>query len=229
MSKSPRPARPSQSSPPRQSSHKKTKSKDIKLKDSHPSQTSYKPIDFAKERSTILETIAASQQASTNLTNSLRRLNRETTHPDDDPQISQLYRQCRKLRREILIYIQRTENEEWIGTLINANEELVQSLAHYEKASKPVEQDSDSDAWSASDSDGEGKKKVQKMNTGGSGRSSIAEDLAHRLRATSISKAPEKPPPKPPRPVKEVPPARPPRPQAVSSYVNRYLVELIKF
>ena len=163
----------------------------------------------------ILQTIAASQQSATNLANALKRLNRETQHPEDDPQIQQLYRQCRKLRKDILIYIQRTESEEWIGTLINANEELVQSLAHYEKALKPVEQDSDSDAWSVSDSDeGAPKQKrvsqKRKMSTGGSGKNAIAEDLAQRLRGTSLSQ--DSPPPKPPRPVMEIPPAKPPRP-----------------
>ena len=101
----------------------------------------------------------------------------------------------------------------------------MQSLAHYEKAMKPVEQDSDSDAWSVSDSEeetgGEGRpaKKVtvgpqKRMSTGGSsGRSAIAEDLAQRLRATSLSQ--EAPPPKPPRPVvdDESPPVKPPRPR----------------
>jgi LAS seventeen-binding protein 5 len=205
----PRPPRPSQPSASSQS-YKKSESKgDSK------SKTFYKPINFDKERHLILQTIAASQQSATNLTNALKRLNRETQHPDDDPQIQQLYRQCRKLRKDILIYIQRTESEEWIGTLINANEELVQSLAHYEKALKPVEQDSDSDAWSVSDSDGDSPKqkrvpRQKKMSTGGSGRNTTAKDLAEQLRTTSLSQ--NLPPPKPPRPVKESPPAKPPRP-----------------
>jgi LAS seventeen-binding protein 5 len=188
--------------------HKKNKSKDTTK-----SQTSYKPINFDKERPAILQTIAAAQQSSTNLTNALKRLNRETQHPEDDLHIQQLYRQCRSLRKAILIYIQRTESEEWIGTLINANDELVQSLSHYERALKPVEQDSDSDAWSVSDSDDETRRapRPQKqMSTGGSGKS-VAEDLAQRLRQTSLSQR-ESPPPKPPRPTMESPPPKPPRP-----------------
>ena len=147
------------------------------------------------------------------MTNALKRLNRETNHPDDDPQIQLLYQQCRKLRKDILVFIQRTESEEWIGTLINANDELVQALSHYERALKPVEQDSDSDAWSVSDSDNEARdapKSQRQMSTGGSGKS-VAEDLAQRLRQTSISQK-EAPPPKPPRPTMESPPPKPPRP-----------------
>lgn len=227
----PKPPRPTQTSP---TQHKKSRSKSHS---SVQSQQSFKPIDFAKERPAILETIAAGQQCATNLSNALKRLNRETQHPNDDPQILQLYRQCRKLRRDILNYIQRTESEEWIGTLINANEELVQALSRYETALKPVEEDSDSDAWSVSDSDEERKKKESRSksmgnmssatspishqrqtSTGGSGRSAIAEDLAQRLRATSLSQqrsgSQEAPPPKPPRPTSqvEIPPPRPPRP-----------------
>lgn len=171
----------------------------------------------------MLQTIAASNQSATNLTNSLKRLNRETTQPSADPQIQQLYAQCRKLRKDVLIYIQRTENEEWVGTLINANEELVQALSHYERASKPIEQDSDSDAWSASDSDGEGSKVGPQKRTSTGGSSSIAEDLASRLRATSLSK--EVPPPRPPRPVAvESPPAKPPRPMPMTSANARFCV-----
>jgi LAS seventeen-binding protein 5 len=204
------PPRPEKSSPTRQT-YKKSKSREEQK-----TKTSYKPINFDKERPQILQTIAASQQAATNLTNALKRLNRETQHPDDDPQIQQLYRQCRKLRKDILIYIQRTESEEWIGTLINANEELVQSLAHYEKALKPVEQDSDSDAASFSDSEEERKTKrpvpQKRMSTGGSGRSAVAAELAQRLRATSLTSQ-DSPPPKPPRPTSmEIPPPKPPRP-----------------
>jgi LAS seventeen-binding protein 5 len=191
-----------------------------KSKDTGKSQTSFKPINFEKERPAILQNIAAAQQSSTNLTNALKRLNRETQNPEDEPQIQQLYRQCRTLRKNILTYIQRTESEEWIGTLINANEELVQALSHYERALKPVEQDSDSDAWSVSDSDDEGRRAPRtqrQMSTGGSGRS-VAEDLAQRLRQTSLSQSQrqEAPPPKPPRPTIESPPPKPPRPTEIS-------------
>lgn len=210
------PTRPARPDPPRQT-HKKNKSKDEGR-----AKISFKPINFEKERGAILQTIAASQQSATNLTNALKRLNRETQSAEDDPQIQLLYRQCRTLRKDILIYIQRTESEEWIGTLINANEELVQSLAQYERALKPVEQDSDSDAWNVSDSDEERKKvrSQRQMSRGGSVRSATAEDLASRLRSTSLSREtpPQKPPrpaaapPKRPGPVSESPPPKPPRP-----------------
>lgn len=101
----------------------------------------------------------------------------------------------------------------------------MQSLAHYERALKPIDQDSDSDALSVSDSDNESNVNPQKrMSTGGSNRSKT-EDLAERLRATSISsphmRVVESPPVKPPRPV-ESPPAKPPRPTKLPSENARY-------
>jgi LAS seventeen-binding protein 5 len=204
--------KPERLTPPRPSNKKPKSREEPKTK------SSFKPINFEKERHLILQTIANSQQSATNLTNALKHLNRETQNPEDDQQIQQLYRQCRKLRRDILTYIQRTESEEWVGTLINANEELMQALAHYEKAMKSVDQDSDSDAFNASNSDEERATKPvvtqKRMSTGGSGRNAIAEDLAQRLRATSLTQ--ESPPPKPPRPIVESPPAKPPRPMRSS-------------
>ena len=111
----------------------------------------------------------------------------------------------------------------------------MQSLAHYEQALKPVEQDSDSDAWGVSDSEEEEKEHAggeemmmrrqmmqsgmgaprKRMSTGGSlGRSAIAEDLGQRLRATSLGSQ-DVPPPKPPRPVveEESLPTKPLRPR----------------
>jgi LAS seventeen-binding protein 5 len=212
----PRPPRPSQPAQPAQPTPSRQTHKKTKSKDGTTTKITYKPINFGKERPAILETIAAAQQNATNLSNALKRLNRETHHPEGDPQIQTLYRECRKLRKDILIYIQRTESEEWIGTLINANDELVQSLAQYEIALKPVEQDSDSDAVSVSDSEEEDKSPQkasaqERMPTGGLGRSPIAADLAQRLRSTSLGRE-GPPPPKPPRPVVEAPPAKPPRP-----------------
>jgi LAS seventeen-binding protein 5 len=194
--------------------HKRTKSKDQKSK-------RLPPVNLDKERPAILETIAAAQQASTNLTNALKHLNRESQHPTQDTQIQTLYRQCRSLRKDVLIYIQRIESEEWIGTLINANDELVQSLAGYEKALKTAEEDSDSDVWKASDSDEEKKTQRKKSNA-------VADDLARRLRSTSLKEG-ESPPPRPPRPraasatvVSELPPPKPPRPTVASARYPLY-------
>jgi hypothetical protein len=48
------------------------------------------------------------------------------------------------------------ESDEWIGTLIHANEELVRALEMFEKADKDIDKDSDSDIGSSSSEEEEG-------------------------------------------------------------------------
>ena len=161
-----------------------------------------KPINFEKERPIIMQTLASANLASTNLMNALSRLNREVELPQDNQQVVGFYRQCRQYRKQILIYIQRTENEEWIGTLINANDNLVKSLQRFEEMRKPPDMDSDSEGWSSNDDDDDDKQ---------------AREIAVRLRAQSFGMDEQAPPPKPPRPSNPdeddgPPPTRPPRP-----------------
>lgn len=64
------------------------------------------------------------------------------------------YDQCKTLRSTILRYIQLVESEQWLGSLINAHEELSHAIATYEVYDKPIEEDSDSeDEWNRSDGD----------------------------------------------------------------------------
>lgn len=71
---------------------------------------------------------------------------------------------CKTLRRQILRYIQLVESEQFLGSLIHANEELVDALMLFVKLDKPIEEDSDSEDgedWNRSDDVAEG---VGKMN-----------------------------------------------------------------
>lgn len=55
---------------------------------------------------------------------------------------------CKELRRTILRYIQLVESEQFLGSLIHANEELVEALTLFMRLDKPIEEDSDSeDEW----------------------------------------------------------------------------------
>ena len=185
-------------------------------KHKHKAQTTnFRPINFETERPMILQTIASGEQASTNLKNALSRLDREEIRPSEDPQIAKYHSQCRQLRRQIILYIQRTESEEWIGTLIQVNEAIVHALQGYEIMNKPPEEDSDSEGWS-DDGDTNTKK--------GGGGNRMAQEIAVRLRAQSLGSPKvedERPPDKPPRPrthdddeEEELPPPRPIRPVA---------------
>lgn len=123
----------------------KQKSKSKEKKRSKTLSISSKSFNMERERPQILETIASASVASTNLLNSLKLVNRETTRVSDDAECSHRFDTCKKLRHQILRYIQHIESEEFLGGLIHANEELVTALMAFEVLDKSVDYDSDSD------------------------------------------------------------------------------------
>lgn len=104
-----------------------------------------KPFNPDKEKPQLLQALASSSIASTNLMNALKRVNRETHRVSEDRDVIENFETCKTLRRQILRYIQHVESEEWLGGLIHANEELVSALMAFEVLDKSVEHDSDSD------------------------------------------------------------------------------------
>jgi len=145
-----------------------------------------KPKQFSleKEKANMLQAIAHSSVASTNLLNALQLINRETTQVSDDLETAKRFEACKVLRRQILRYIQLVESDQWIGSLLSANDELVKALMAYEVMDKSVEDDSDSEVEGA-----HGGPPVVSSRRG----SKIVGSMA----SMSIN---EKPPTKPPRP-----------------------------
>ncbi|KAJ5983832.1 hypothetical protein N7481_005931 [Penicillium waksmanii] len=125
-------------SSPKQKSKSKKDRKDKKLSVS-------KNFNLEKERPEILQTLASASVASTNLLNALKLVNRETTRVSEDAECISRFEICKKLRHQILRYIQHIESEEFLGGLIHANEELVEALMAYEVLDKSYDYDSDSD------------------------------------------------------------------------------------
>lgn len=128
-------------STPKDKSHKKKKEKKLSIS----SIPAMRRINIDKERPEILKTLASASVASTNLLNAIKLVNRETHRVSEDAEASTRFDQCRELRRKILRYIQGIESEEFLGSLIHANEELVTSLMAFEVLDKSVSYDSDSD------------------------------------------------------------------------------------
>ncbi|MCJ1301717.1 putative actin patch assembly and actin polymerization protein [Hypocenomyce scalaris] len=107
-----------------------------------------KVFNLEKEKPQLLQTIASSSVASTNLLNSLKFINREHKRVSEDAETVKRFETCKVLRRQILRYIQLVESEQWLGSLIHANDELVTALMAFEVLDKSVEDDSDSeDEW----------------------------------------------------------------------------------
>ncbi|PGH07791.1 hypothetical protein AJ79_06179 [Helicocarpus griseus UAMH5409] len=153
-------------------------------------KTSRRPFNLEKERPEILQTIASSSMAATNLMNALKLVNREHQRVSDSPDVMSRFERCKDLRRQILRYIQYVESDDFLGSLIHANDELVTALMAFEVLDKSVDDDSDSDS------------NIGLGEAGSSPDNGASEDLA----GLTIS-----PPPKPPRPARpgsiSIPPA----------------------
>lgn len=108
-------------------------------------KTKPKVFNLEREKPALLQTIASSQVASTNLNNALKLVNREHSRVSTNPEVMQRFETCKQLRRQILRYIQYVESDDFLGGLIHANEELVTALMAFEVLDKSVDDDSDSE------------------------------------------------------------------------------------
>lgn len=104
-----------------------------------------KTFVLEKEKPQILQVIASSSIASTNLMNNLKLIDRENKRVSEDTETVKRFEICKKLRRQVLRYIQLIESDQWLGSLINANDSLVEALMAFEVLDKSVEDDSDSE------------------------------------------------------------------------------------
>lgn len=105
----------------------------------------HKPFNLEKEKPQLLETIATASVASTNLLNALQLINREEQRVSNNPEVMSRFEACKLLRRQILRYIQLVESDQWIGSLLSANDELVKALMAFEIMDKSIDDDSDSE------------------------------------------------------------------------------------
>lgn len=104
-----------------------------------------KPFNLEREKGQLLETIASASVASTNLMNGLQLINREVQRVSENAEVMQRFETCKLLRRQILRYIQLVESDQYIGSLLSANDELVKALMAFEIMDKSIDDDSDSE------------------------------------------------------------------------------------
>ncbi|KAF2136344.1 uncharacterized protein K452DRAFT_280119 [Aplosporella prunicola CBS 121167] len=116
-----------------------------KDKDKKHKRSKSQPFNLEKEKPQLLEAIASASVASNNLLNALQLINREQQQVSENSEVVKRFETCKKLRRQILRYIQLVESEQWIGSLLSANDELVKALMSYEIMDKSIDDDSDSD------------------------------------------------------------------------------------
>ncbi|KAI1768574.1 hypothetical protein GGR53DRAFT_477481 [Hypoxylon sp. FL1150] len=120
-------------------------SKDKKKKDKDKGKRKHKPFNLEAEKDSMKVAIAESSIASTNLTNALQSINREKERISENATAVERFEACKKLRRKILRYIHHVEDEQWLGGLLHANDELVVALMTYEQLDRSIDADSDSE------------------------------------------------------------------------------------
>ena len=116
-------------------------------------KSKHKGFNLEKEKPQILQAIASASISSTNLMNALKLIDREHKRVSEDAETTLRFENCKQLRRQILRYIQHIESEQWLGSLINANDTLVDALIAFEILDKSVDNDSDSEDIDWSDNE----------------------------------------------------------------------------
>ncbi|KAK0743240.1 hypothetical protein B0T18DRAFT_414762 [Schizothecium vesticola] len=104
-----------------------------------------KKFDFEAEKDNMKAHIADAAMTSVNLTNLLQSINREQERISENPTAVKLFEQCKLLRKNIIRYIYNVESEEWLGSLLHANDALITALMTYEQLDRSIDADSDSD------------------------------------------------------------------------------------
>ncbi|KAI6362219.1 hypothetical protein MCOR25_006291 [Pyricularia grisea] len=183
-------------------------SKDKKKKDkAKHGKSGSRSFNLAAEQDQMKSTIAESSIAATNLTNALQSVNREIERVSHNATAVKHFEACKQLRRKILRYIHYVESEDWLGSLLHANDELITALMTFEQLDRSIDADSDSEDDMAEQAHAyrmaSERAKQQASPTSPSPVSQMA--------GLSISRSP----PPPPRPsASSKPPPPPPRPAA---------------
>ncbi|KAK4111415.1 hypothetical protein N656DRAFT_808294 [Canariomyces notabilis] len=108
-------------------------------------QKKHKPFNIETEKEQMKAHIAEASISATNLMNTLKTINREKERISENQIAVQHFEMCKQLRRKILRYIHLVDSEQWLGSLLHANDELVAALMTFEQLDRSIDADSDSD------------------------------------------------------------------------------------
>ncbi|KAN0060339.1 hypothetical protein ACQY0O_007668 [Thecaphora frezii] len=112
-------------------------------------------FNFQQEKPQILSALATSQSSATALVNALQHVNREKESVTQNTRVQDYLARVKTERKKIIRYIQLVKDEEFVGSLISANDQIILALQLYDRLAKPVELDSDDDEPRAAISAGE--------------------------------------------------------------------------
>ena len=97
---------------------------------------------------------------STGLNNALKLINRETERVSENPNARRRFETCKQLRRQTFRYCSYVEDESYLATLLNANDQLSDVLILYEQLDKSFDYDSDSEDYEDPDVLNKGKSPI---------------------------------------------------------------------
>lgn len=118
------------------------KEEDKKKKNKKPG-TKRPAFNFEQEKPAILQSLAISQQVATALVNALQHVNREKDSVVDNARVQDYLVKTKVERKKVIRYIQLVKDEEFLGGLIAANDQIILALELYDRVSKPADVDSD--------------------------------------------------------------------------------------
>lgn len=121
-----------------------------KLAAKNPTPQPKKPkFDFEREKPKVMVSVANAIQCANNLVNSCRvscmawigkgirltfqHINREHESLTESPKVQDNLDKAKAARRVIIRYIQLVQEEEYVGTLLDANEKVVEAIQLYDK------------------------------------------------------------------------------------------------
>ncbi|KAM7192921.1 hypothetical protein V8F33_008109 [Rhypophila sp. PSN 637] len=104
-----------------------------------------KPFNLEAEKAQMKTHIAESLIASNNLMNTLKSTNRQNERISQNQTAVQRVETCKQLRRKLHRYIYHVESEEFLGSLLEANDQLTHALLTFEQLDTSIDADSDSD------------------------------------------------------------------------------------
>ncbi|KIY63034.1 hypothetical protein CYLTODRAFT_494233 [Cylindrobasidium torrendii FP15055 ss-10] len=90
------------------------------------------PFNFEQEKPKVLSSIAEASQASSNLVNAITLVNTDNDSVQSNARVQECLEKTKLIRKQIVRYVQLVENEELIGTLIETNDRIIQSLELYD-------------------------------------------------------------------------------------------------
>ena len=86
-----------------------------------------------QEKPQILAAIASTQTYATALVNALQHVNREKESVADNTRVQEYLAKVKAERKKIVRYIQLVQDEEFIGSLISANDQIILALELHDK------------------------------------------------------------------------------------------------